>query len=679
MNLKTWKVESLDKDQAVEIAANYELPHVLAMLIQQRTKGDSELIENILYDMGLSESPFELMDMDKAVNRIKKAVDKFERIAIYGDYDADGITATSILYDYLQSLEADVMFYIPKREGEGYGMNKKAIEYLNSYEVKLIITVDNGIGSVEEVDFANSLGIDVVVTDHHRPSEVLPNAVAVVNPQRQDCPSLFKEYCGAGIALKLVLAMEFDFGDEDEVLERYADLASIGTIADIVSVKGENRTIIKKGIESMMNTERLGVKAVFEHANVLNLNSTSVAFSVVPRINATGRMGSPDRAVRLLTTNDEEEANLFAEDICGENERRREVELEIFKEAVMKIENNNELKYSRVLVVDGENWHAGVIGIVASRIMDRYGKPCIIISVSEGKGVGSGRSFGDFSLFNAIKNSSEHLIKFGGHHMAAGLSVSSNKIGKFRKAINNWAKENFEQMPRPEVFIDLKLQPTALSVDIPEQVEILEPFGKDNNAPVFGLYNMKIQTITAVGANKNHLRINFVRDGTAVNCMLFSCTRDKFPYKVGSFLDLAVSLSVNEYKGMRNLSVLIKAIKPSNMDVDFQIYAYNIYEKYIRGESLTSEEKELILPNRDNLAVIYKLIKASEVKIFNEIQILSSVGEKKFNLAKLILCLNALEECRLIEITKGEMLEIKILPTNKKVDIMNTNILRKLK
>lgn len=312
-----------------------------------------------------------------------------EKIAVYGDYDADGVTSTAMLYSYLETRGADVIFYIPQREGEGYGMNIGAVEYLKEQGVTLIVTVDNGISSVQEVARANELGIDVVVTDHHRPQEILPDAVAVVDAYRPDDTSPYKHFSGVGIAFKLLMALEDGAGDVEDLLEAYSDLAAIGTIGDIVPLTGENRTLIRAGLERLSQSDRPGVQALLENAGIAGkvLTSTNVAFTLVPRINATGRMGAPERAVRLLISGYEEEAEVLSEEICADNEERRRVEAEIAEAAFADIEAKGYMK-DRVVVVDGENWHHGVIGIVASRVTERCGKPCMIISRGETRGEG---------------------------------------------------------------------------------------------------------------------------------------------------------------------------------------------------------------------------------------------------------------------------------------------------
>ena len=392
MILRKWEVRPLDKERAAAFAQTYGVPFFLAMLMNIRGLDDAAHLREFLGEGEPLSDPFLLKDMDKAAARITRAVDNMEKIAVYGDYDADGVTSTAMLYSYLETRGADVIFYIPQREGEGYGMNIGAVEYLKEQGVSLIVTVDNGISSVQEVARANELGIDVVVTDHHRPQEILPDAVAVVDAYRPDDTSPYKHFSGVGIAFKLLMALEDGAGDVEDLLEAYSDLAAIGTIGDIVPLTGENRTLIRAGLERLSQSDRPGVQALLENAGVAGkaLTSTNVAFTLVPRINATGRMGAPERAVRLLISGYEEEAEVLSEEICADNEERRRVEAEIAEAAFADIEAKGYMK-DRVVVVDGENWHHGVIGIVASRVTERCGKPCMIISRGETEAKGSGR------------------------------------------------------------------------------------------------------------------------------------------------------------------------------------------------------------------------------------------------------------------------------------------------
>lgn len=627
MILRKWEVRPLDKERAAAFAQTYGVPFFLAMLMNIRGLDDAAHLREFLGEGEPLSDPFLLKDMDKAAARITRAVDNMEKIAVYGDYDADGVTSTAMLYSYLETRGADVIFYIPQREGEGYGMNIGAVEYLKEQGVSLIVTVDNGISSVQEVARANELGIDVVVTDHHRPQEILPDAVAVVDAYRPDDTSPYKHFSGVGIAFKLLMALEDGAGDVEDLLEAYSDLAAIGTIGDIVPLTGENRTLIRAGLERLSQSDRPGVQALLENAGIAGkaLTSTNVAFTLVPRINATGRMGAPERAVRLLIIGYEEEAEVLSEEICADNEERRRVEAEIAEAAFADIEAKGYMK-DRVVVVDGENWHHGVIGIVASRVTERCGKPCMIISRGETEAKGSGRSIEGFSLFEAICACGDLLIKFGGHPMAAGITLKPENIETFRKRINQYAAEHFPQMPTQTVTLDCKLNPAALSVSMAQSLTQLEPFGNGNPQPVFGLFNMELSNVTPVGGG-GHLRLTLEKNGAVITAMRFNTKPEELPYHIGDKIDLAVQLEAREFRGQPSLTVIVRDMKFAAFNTEKNIASLASFEKWQRGEVLSAEDKNRLYPDRACLAAIYRALRTVNGKETDQVRFVSQFGK----------------------------------------------------
>lgn len=627
MILRKWEVRPLDKERAAAFAQTYGVPFFLAMLMNIRGLDDAAHLREFLGEGEPLSDPFLLKDMDKAAARITRAVDNMEKIAVYGDYDADGVTSTAMLYSYLETRGADVIFYIPQREGEGYGMNMGAVEYLKEQGVSLIVTVDNGISSVQEVARANELGIDVVVTDHHRPQEILPDAVAVVDAYRPDDTSPYKHFSGVGIAFKLLMALEDGAGDVEDLLEAYSDLAAIGTIGDIVPLTGENRTLIRAGLERLSQSDRPGVQALLENAGIAGkaLTSTNVAFTLVPRINATGRMGAPERAVRLLISGYEEEAEVLSEEICADNEERRRVEAKIAEAAFADIEAKGYMK-DRVVVVDGENWHHGVIGIVASRVTERCGKPCMIISRGETEAKGSGRSIEGFSLFEAICACGDLLIKFGGHPMAAGITLKPENIEAFRKRINQYAAEHFPQMPTQTVTLDCKLNPAALSVSMAQSLTQLEPFGNGNPQPVFGLFNMELSNVTPVGGG-GHLRLTLEKNGAVITAMRFNTKPEELPYHIGDKIDLAVQLEAREFRGQPSLTVIVRDMKFAAFDTEKNIASLASFEKWQRGEVLSAEDKNRLYPDRACLAAIYRALRTVNGKETDQVRFVSQFGK----------------------------------------------------
>lgn len=627
MILRKWEVHPLDKERAAAFAQTYGVPFFLAMLMNIRGLDDAAHLREFLGEGEPLSDPFLLKDMDKAAARITRAVDNMEKIAVYGDYDADGVTSTAMLYSYLETRGADVIFYIPQREGEGYGMNIGAVEYLKEQGVSLIVTVDNGISSVQEVARANELGIDVVVTDHHRPQEILPDAVAVVDAYRPDDTSPYKHFSGVGIAFKLLMALEDGAGDVEDLLEAYSDLAAIGTIGDIVPLTGENRTLIRAGLERLSQSDRPGVQALLENAGIAGkaLTSTNVAFTLVPRINATGRMGAPERAVRLLISGYEEEAEVLSEEICADNEERRRVEAEIAEAAFADIEAKGYMK-DRVVVVDGENWHHGVIGIVASRVTERCGKPCMIISRGETEAKGSGRSIEGFSLFEAICACGDLLIKFGGHPMAAGITLKPENIEAFRKRLNQYAAEHFPQMPTQTVTLDCKLNPAALSVSMAQSLTQLEPFGNGNPQPVFGLFNMELSNVTPVGGG-GHLRLTLEKNGAVITAMRFNTKPEELPYHIGDKIDLAVQLEAREFRGQPSLTVIVRDMKFAAFNTEKNIASLASFEKWQRGEVLSAEDKKRLYPDRACLAAIYRALRTVNGKETDQVRFVSQFGK----------------------------------------------------
>ncbi len=611
MNRKKWVVSKCDRDAAATLAENCGVEPFAAFLLCARGMTDEFEVESFLYDTDLID-PYTLPDMEKAVERVNIALENGERITVFGDYDCDGVTSTALLYSYLTSRGANVDYYIPDRSGEGYGMNLGAIDILKSRGTNIIITVDNGISAIDEINYAKTLGIDVVVTDHHRVGDVLPDAVAVVDPHREDSLCEFSDWAGVGVAFKFICAL--DDSEGYELLEQYGDIVALGTVADIVSLKGENRIIVRSGIAFMNaaleeGTLRLGLKALLEVSGATGaLDSSAVAYRIAPRINAAGRIGSAERALKLLLTTDKAEAKEIAEEVSEANAQRQAIETQITASAVEYIEANPHIKYNKVIVVDGEDWHQGVIGIVASRLVERYGKPCIILSKNGDVAKGSGRSIDGFSLYDALSYCGDILVQYGGHVLAAGLTVESDKIEQFIEKINEYA-QNAENAV-PVLKIDCKLNPSSITVDMLSSLKILEPFGADNPQPMFGLYNMEISAIQPVGAGK-HIRITLKRKGAFITVIMFSVSLEDFPYRIGDVVDLAVKLSENEFQGKTQVSIQAKAIKLSGTSDDEVISSLRDYEDFCATLHIPEEKREWLAINRDFCGNVYKFIKAN--------------------------------------------------------------------
>ncbi len=639
MNFKKWNVAYADKETAKMLADECKIDPISAYIVAARGYSDPSELDEFLSDEPQFADLYELNDVFKAADIINSAIENDTLIAIYGDYDCDGVVATSIFIDYLRGRNARCIYYIPDRISEGYGMNIDAIDVLHSKGVGLIITVDNGISSVDEILYAKSLGINVVVTDHHIPKDILPEAEAVVDPHRTDSNSSFKDICGAFVAYKVVCAV--DGKEPEQMIDRYCDLLSVATIGDVMPLTFENRSVVKMGIKKIISRPSIGVSAILNVAGINrpDVTANKVAYGIVPRINAAGRMSDASRSVELLLCDDMQKALKLANEIDSENAHRQKTEREIFDNACEIIERNS-YQYNRVIVVDGEDWHSGVVGISASRIVEKYGKPAIVLSIAGEEAHGSGRSCDNFSLYNAVNHCSDLLTKFGGHELAAGLSLSKGNIDLFRKKINEYALS--VEPAYSQINIDCKLRPSALSVDLAQAIKQLEPFGNSNPVPLFGIFCVLIKNITPIGSGK-HLRLTLQKDETIFNALLFGVTPDSFAFECGDMVDIAVNLDTNFYNDNINLSVIIKAIRVSGTDENTlfdDIFNYSDYK------SQKSYDAHALLPSRDDVGRVYKYLlsmPANHDKVVNKF--LNTLGFAKTSIALDTLCeLNLVEE-----------------------------------
>lgn len=679
--MKVWSVAKVNKERAIAMANRLEIPPLLAMMLDIRGITKEEDVINFLQENKDFSDPFLMKDMDKAVERITTAVENGEKICVYGDYDADGVTSTSLLYSYLRdSLGADVMFYIPTRTGEGYGMNKGAVDKIHSLGVTLIITVDNGISAREEIDYANSLGIDTVITDHHMPSGAIPKAVAVVNAHQQDDKSPFKDFSGVGVAFKLVMAIEGEYADVDSLLENFSDIATLGTIGDIVPLVGENRTLVKNGLRHIQNSDRIGINAMKQESGIAEkeINSSNVAFTLVPRINAGGRLGSSEKSVNLLLTEDEDEAVTIADKLGMDNRERQSIEKEILASIDEEVRRTPNIVNDKILVFAGKGWHQGVVGIAASRIKDIYDKPTIIIGIDDdGVARGSGRSVEGFSLCDAVFACSEHLTHYGGHPMAVGISLEKEKINDFRKAINAYCKDI--KMPYNILHIDCKLNPNQLDLSILDCLSYIEPCGASNPSPIFGLYNMTVIATKEMG-NGKHMRITLSRGQgqVPVYAVYFNHNFQSCSYRNGDIVDVAVSLDRNIYNGQENLSVIIKDIKYSQSNNEELIDSERIFDKFAKRYKLTKNEVMSILPTRNDFAYVYRFLKQNKGFIYGEYALVNALNYK-ISMGKLIVILYSMKELGLINWLQGLYQSIIEMKESGKVNLEDSVFIKKLK
>ena len=606
MGMKKWQIAGFNKMLAKELAVECDIDPIVALIASARGYTDPASLEEFLSDEPCFDDPRNLVDIEKAADIINSYIEDGSRIAVYGDYDCDGITSTVLMFSYLKSRGADCVYYIPDRFDEGYGMNTGAVEKLAGEGVKLLITVDNGIACHNEIKRAKELGMSVVVTDHHLPKETLPQADAVVDPHRADCRSEFKEICGAEVAFKLICVLEER--EPEELLPYYSDLLSVALTADVMPLIYENRAIVKYGIEKLKQSPLTGFSALMSVAAIQreNISAGRIAFGIAPRINAAGRMGSAARAVELLLSDNMLNALGIANEIDDDNSERQRIEKEIFAEASAEIEKKGYF-YDRVIVVDGEGWHNGVLGIVASRITERYGCPSIVISRNGNDASGSGRSIEGFSLYDAINAASDTLSKFGGHELAAGISLSSDKIPAFREKINEYAS-GCDFVP-PVLKLDCKLNPSGLTVELAEALKELEPFGQGNPSPLFGVFGVKLERINPIGGGK-HLRLIFSKGDNSFQALLFGVTAEQFCFECGDLLDLAVTVSSDIYNGETRLSVQVKALRMNGTD-DVRLFGeISCFNDYMAGRQVDAEQ---LLPSREETGSVYRLIASKPV------------------------------------------------------------------
>lgn len=664
MALKKWVVAKSEKELAKMLSQECDIDPFAALIASARGYTDPAELEQFLSDEVMISDPKEMIDIEKAAQCVEAAITEGTLIAVFGDYDCDGITATALLYDYLKSRNANCIYYIPDRMTEGYGMNKLAIERLSGQGVGLIITVDNGISCAEEIEYAYSKGMKVVVTDHHIPPEKIPVCEAVVDPHRKDCPSEFKSICGAQVAFRLVCVMENR--EPEELLIRYGDLLALAIVGDIMPLILENRSIVKYGINIIRRSARLGISAVMNVAAIEKQSVTAgkIAFGIVPRINAAGRMGRADRAVKLLLADKMLEALEIANDIDADNAERQRVERAIFEEA-QSIITENSYEHNRVIVVSSAGWHHGVLGIVSARITEFYGKPSIVLSGDGDELSGSGRSYSGFSLYDAINACKDCLLKFGGHELAAGMSLKAQQLSDFRKKINEYA-HSIPFVP-PVLKLDCRLNPAGLAIELADSVKMLEPFGMGNPTPIFGIYGVTLDSVTPIGAGK-HLRLLFKKDTATFQALLFGVNRDSFPYEIGETLDLAVTLDKNLYNEVYSLSVQIKALRPSGADDDAVFASLLQYENYLSGGQYEGDQ---LLPTREQVGEVYKFIAKAPVNPKRvENVFLNTIGFGKTSIA-----VKTLLELGLIESKDGRY---RAAAVSGKTDLKNSDTYRRL-
>ena len=669
---------------AAKIANALNIHPIIAKLLYSRGYTDVEQANSFLkMESEMLCDPFLMKDIDKGVERIRLALKNKERITVFGDYDVDGVTSVCTLYLYLKSLGADVNYYIPNRTGEGYGVSASAIDYIKTLGTSLIITVDTGTTANEEVEYAKKLGIDFVVTDHHECRSDLPDAVAVINPHSPDCPYPFKELAGVGVVFTLISAYEervCAMSKKDAALRiftHYADLVAIGTIADVMPIKSENRIIVSYGLKMIEKTNRPGICALIEASSSKNdarkpkkrtkITSGYIGYTFAPRINAAGRIRSAVMAVELFLSKDLTEAKRIATELCDANKERQNKENKIMQEAYEKIEKMD-LDKNPVIVLDADNWHHGVIGIVASRITEKYSRPSILVSFEGNEeglkredeiGKGSGRSIKGLNLVDALCHCSDLLVKFGGHELAAGLSVKRSDLDDFRKKINEYASANLKKDDMVPTFeADCVISFSDINLSLAEELQKLEPYGVGNPTPAFILKGAYISEMTPVSESK-HTRFVLTDGRSTLSAMFFSNSPESTGLNVGDRVDALFNLDVNEWLGRKSAQLILKDIMPSSGGDDFLKNEKERFQEIWDGA--TFEPEENIMPSRDDFAAVYRFIASvyrQGITTLSHSEIMHGTeknnGGVKIGYIKLKLIIKILQELNLLGIIENE-------------------------
>lgn len=560
---KKWQIFEPDKNKIEEIKSKYKVNQLLATILANRNILKEEDIRLFLNPTRNDfYNPFLITDMDIAVNRIIKAIENKENITIYGDYDVDGITSITVLKSFFNDIGVETNTYIPNRLIEGYGLNKEAIDKISKKGCNLMITVDCGISAIEEIEYANSLGIETIITDHHEAGNEIPKAIAVIDNKRKDSKYPFRELAGVGVVFKLIQAIGITLKLKEESYLKYLDIVCIGTISDIVPLVDENRVIAKLGLLLVAQTKNIGLRSIINSSGYNKIDSNTISFGVAPRINACGRMGKAEEALELFLSKDKNEVNELTNKLNEHNRKRQETEKTIFENAVEKIKEEH-LDENKAIIVGGENWHHGVIGIVSSKITEMYFKPSILFSFEEdGIGKGSGRSIPGFDLHEALMKCSDTIEKFGGHSMAVGITVKKDNLEKFKKEFEQIATQSKIDEIIPIINIDAKVDLSDIDKEMVESLKQLEPFGEANKMPVFAFKNLKIDSIRALSEGK-HLKLTLKDNNYIINAIGFNIGYLANEYRIGDKIDVAGVLEINTFNGVDNLQINIKDIMKS--------------------------------------------------------------------------------------------------------------------
>lgn len=692
-----WLISEQENSLVESLSEALSLYPICAKLLINR---GYKTVERARAFMGKSDTflynPYLLKDIQKAVERIKRALAQDEKITIYGDYDVDGVTSVSILYMYLKDHGAKVNYYIPTRDGEGYGLNTNAFNMIRENGTKLIITVDTGITATKEVEYAKSIGLDVIVTDHHECRPELPICEAVINPKRPDCQYPFKELSGVGVTFKLLCALELDFVNCGEynlftikdMCRRYIDLVTIGTIADVMPLYDENRIMVYMGLSILSSTHNIGVRAMFRAVGTnftKKITSSMIGYTVAPRINAAGRIGNASRAVDLFLSTSPRVADVIAEELCNTNRERQQTENLIFTEAIAQIERDHDLSRENVLVLDSDHWHQGVIGIVASKITEQFGKPSILISFEKSEdeeemiGKGSARSVKGLNMVEALASCEELLIKYGGHELAAGLSLKKKNLLAFRETLNRYAAETFSSSEFvSKTAVEAEITEEDVSIETCMELAKLEPYGAGNPEPIFALRDVEILELATLSLGK-HTRMILRKNEKEMAAVIFGYNLINKGYVVGDRVDVLCMININEFRGQQNVQLIVK-------DIDLSEWSWNEMKK----EAVTFEEiqkgtvncPEEIIPSRSDFVEIYSFLRKSghsHTKQLTMIKLLSLFPD--MNYIKIRIILEVLKESELIAFSQDGIANFTVTcrETNDKKNLEESPLMKTIK
>jgi single-stranded-DNA-specific exonuclease len=719
---KVWITNAPDTAEAnsavAAISRALNVNPIIAKLLYNRGYQDpTSAASFVKMENEMLRNPFDMADMMKGVERIKKALDRKEKITVYGDYDVDGVTSVCTLYLYLKSLGANVEYYIPNRSGEGYGVSVSAIDSIKDGGTKLIITVDTGITANDEVTYAKSVGVDFLITDHHECRLDLPEACAVINPHRPDCKYPFKELAGVGVVFKLICAYEeFRSGDTRmkstlRIIKEYADLVAIGTIADVMPIKEENRIIVKYGLNMIENTNRVGLAALIDvssnkqdsrHNDRFDRNkrkrktkitSSFIGFTLAPRINAAGRVRSATIAVELFLSDKYSDAIKIAEQLCSANKERQAEENKIMQEAYDKIEKLD-IRKNPVIVLNADDWHHGVIGIVSSRITEKYSRPSILVSfdgndedgeILENVGKGSGRSIKGMNLVDALCYCSEHLVKFGGHELVAGLSVTREQLPLFIEKINEFARANLsEEDMVPVIEADCEIKFADASLALADSLQLLEPYGVANPVPQFIMRSVSVAEVSGVSDNK-HTRLTLTDGKTSLSAMYFSNSPADLGVCAGDKVDILFNIGINEWQDRKSVQLIIRDIKVAMSSESQYKFNRQKFEDIKAGAIFTQADG--YFPEREDFVTAYKFLQNSlhvGVDTFTHKELLSKLstgGSNEIGYVKLKFIIMIFKEMNILQIDEfeDEKYRFKLHYSTTKKNLSKSSILKKLR